>query len=89
MRGEIVIRDATGRAVARCSGPDPGGGCPGVLAGAMVRCAGHSIAPENGGRWLPWTVAADETLCPVTLVRALAGSPEAVAPAGVSSRLRT
>jgi hypothetical protein len=79
MRRNIVIRDMTGRLVARCDGPAHRGACPRVDIGDVVPCAGDTLAPGGPGRYVPFAVAPGETMCPITSALVMAGSPDVMA----------
>ena len=76
---DLVMRDpATGAEVARCIGPRPDGACPRVGIGDVLPCAGCLLAPAGADLAAAYPVAAQMTLCPVTLALAMAVTPDTV-----------
>jgi hypothetical protein len=75
----LILDEATGREVERCTGPAADGSCPRVSVGDILPCAGHALVAERTGAvGRPYGVSGQATLCPVTLAAALAVASDAV-----------
>jgi hypothetical protein len=69
----LILDEASGDEVQRCSGPAGDGSCPRVNIGDILPCAGHALRPADAGAGQRrYSVSAQATLCPVTIAAALA-----------------
>ncbi len=73
----LILDEATGEEVQRCTGPASDGSCPRVTIGDILPCSGHLLMPVNASRGRqPYAVSGQATLCPVTVAFALAVTPD-------------
>jgi hypothetical protein len=75
----LILDEATGEEVQRCTGPAADGSCPRVEIGDILPCAGQALIPAGAAHGAqPYAVSGLATLCPVTLAAALAITPDTV-----------
>jgi hypothetical protein len=73
----LILDEASGEEVQRCSGPAPDGSSPRVSIGDILPCAGYALRPaDTGAGQRRYSVSGQATLCPVTIAAALAVTPD-------------